>query len=98
MSYFKRGPMGDVRSSWEEQNTIDPNYANQSTKPPDKKPGGGALSELAKIFGALAVSKMSTPSQSTPTYVMPQSSGISTTTMLVGGGLALAAVVLLMKD
>jgi hypothetical protein len=90
--------MGEVRSSWEEQNQIDPNIANQNgTKPPDKKESS-AWSDLAKIFGALAVNKMSTPSTSTTPYIVQQPTGMSPTTMLIGGGLALAAVLILMKD
>lgn len=61
--------------------------------------GGGAMSELAKILGALAVSKIGQPQQPgyPGPYVVPQQGGVSTTTMLIGGGLALTALVLLMK-
>lgn len=63
-----------------------------------KKDESSALSDLAKLFGALAVSKVAGSQQPQyPGYVTPPSSGISTTTMLIGGGLAVTALVLLLK-
>lgn len=63
-----------------------------------KPSGGGALSEFAKLFGALALSKVGSPQQPNyPGYVTPPQQGISTTTMIIGGGLAVTALVLLLK-
>lgn len=61
--------------------------------------GSSALTDLAKIFGALAAAKIASPGQpSSSPYIVPQqAAGISPTTMLIGGGLAITALILLIK-
>jgi len=108
MAYIKRG-MGDpfwgsgtsggtqpVPSS---QPQAPSSYGTPATTPPPDptKKDSGPLSEIAKLFGALALSKVGTPSPTNP-YVVPQPArGISPTTMLIGGAIGVTALVLLLK-
>jgi len=110
MSYFKK-PLGDVwwgsgTSGGQQQTTSQSpqqpsSYGTPATTPPpqpQKKEEAGVGSELAKIFGALAASKIASPAQpSAGSYIVPKA-GISKTTMLIGGAIGVTALILLLKD
>ena len=109
MSYFKK-PLGDVwwgsgTSGGQQQTTSQSpqqpsSYGTPATTPPPQpqKEEAGVGSELAKIFGALAASKIASPAQpSAGSYIVPKA-GISKTTMLIGGAIGVTALILLLKD
>lgn len=113
MSYFKkrsmRGSLGGILDSYGTSGGTQPvpgqamptgTGTAATTPPPDptkSNSGGGWGADLAKLFGALAINKLATPSSSP--YVPPPTAaaGISPTTLLIGGAIGVTALVLLLK-